>query len=53
MDRRWRVVMAKQLRLWATHELLSGHLRKQQMKTHLQPEDIADGRTSLKFVSKK
>lgn len=44
MDHRWRIVMEKQLQLWATREWLSEHLSKQRLKTHLQPEDIADGR---------
>ncbi len=37
------VLTDKQLRLWATPELLAEHLVKQRLKEHLKPEDIADG----------
>ena len=37
------VLTDKQLRLWATPELLEAHLDKQRLKEHLKPEDIAGG----------
>lgn len=37
------VMTEKQLRLWATPELLKEHLGKQCLKKHLQPDDIAGG----------
>ncbi len=37
------VLTDRQLRLWATPELLEEHLVKQRLKEHLKPEDIAAG----------
>lgn len=37
------VLTDKQLRMWATPELLEAHLLKQRLKEHLKPEDIAGG----------
>ena len=37
------VLTDKQLRMWATPELLGAQLEKQRLKEHLKPEDIAGG----------